>query len=183
MLRVTQKSIKPNNTNILTRKKVNFRRNRKKQECKKDQIIAAIVANVVKDIYRWEFSDNYEKVVVKQFSRSTTEYMMTYINPPLKCNPDRFIIHVRTNDLRSDQDRETIVRNVVDVTNNSKTDINKILISSIVPRRDNLNGKVRQIIFLKKFCMENDFANVNHSNIKPRQHCNYSGIHLNNLGL
>ena len=30
-----KKSIKPNNTSILTRKKVNFRRNRKKQECKK----------------------------------------------------------------------------------------------------------------------------------------------------
>ena len=184
MLRVTQKSIKPNNNSILTRKKVNFRRNRKKQERKKDQIITAIVGNsIVKYIYGWEFSDNYEKVVVKQFSGSTTEDMMTYIKPPLKCNPDRFIIHVGTNDLRSDQDRETIVRNVVDVANNSKTDINKILISSIVPRRDNLNGKVRQFIFLKKFCLENDFAYVNHGNVKPRQHCNYGGIHLNNLGL
>ena len=138
---------------------------------------------MVKDIYGWELSDNYEKVVVKQFSGSTTEDMMTYIKSPLKCNPDRFIIHIGTNDLRSDQDRETIVRNVVDVANNSKTDINKILISSIVPRRDNLNGKVRQFIFLKKFCMENDFAYVNHGNIKPRQHCNYGGILLNNLGL
>ena len=120
---------------------------------------------------------------MEQFSGSTTEDMMKYIKPPLKCNPDRFIIHVGTNDLRSDQDRETIVRNVVDVANNSKTDINKILISSIVPRRDNLNGKVRQFISLKKFCMENDFAYVNHGNIKPRQYCNYGGIHLNNLGL
>ena len=75
------------------------------------------------------------------------------------------------------------MKNVVDVANNSKTDINKISISSIVPRRDNLNGKVCQFIFLKKFCMENDFGNVNHGNIKPRQHCNYGGIHLNNLGL
>ena len=66
---------------------------------------------MVKDIYGWELSDNYEKVVVKQFSGSTTEDVM----PLLKCNHDRFIIHVGTNDLRSDQDRETIVRNVVDV--------------------------------------------------------------------
>ena len=103
--------------------------------------------------------------------------MITYIKPPLKCNPDRFIIHVGTNNLRSDQDRETIVRNVVDVANNSKTDMKKILISSIVPRRDNLNGNVHQVnIFLKKFCMQNDFAYVNHGHIKPRQHCNYGGI-------
>ena len=70
---------------------------------------------MVKDIYGWELSCNYEKVVVKQFSGLTTEDMMKYIKPLLKCNPDRFIIHVGTNDLRSEQDRETIVRNVVDV--------------------------------------------------------------------
>ena len=106
MLRVTQKNIKPNNTSILTRKKVNFRCNRKKQERKKDHIITAIVGDsMVKDIYGWELSDNYEKVVVKQFSGSTKEDMMTYIKSPLKCNPDRFIIHIGTNDLRSDQDR------------------------------------------------------------------------------
>ena len=59
-----------------------------------------------------------EKGVVKHFSGSTTEDLMTYIQPPLKCNPDRFIIHVGTKDLRSDQDPETIVRNTVEVANN-----------------------------------------------------------------
>ena len=54
------------------------------------------------------------------------------------------------------------MKNVVDVANNSKTDINKISISSIAPRRDNLNGKVRQVnIFLKKFFMKKDFAYLN----------------------
>ena len=100
---------------------------------------------MVKDIYGWELSDNYEKLVVKQFKGSTTKDTMTYIKPPLKRNPDHFIIHIGTNDLRSDQDRETIVRNVVEVANNSKTDIKKVLISSIVFRRDNINSKVRQV--------------------------------------
>ena len=60
-----------------------------------------------------------KKVLVKQFSRSTTEDMMTYIKPPLKCSPGRFIIQLETDNLRSDQVRETIVTNVVDVANNS----------------------------------------------------------------
>ena len=30
--------------------------------------------------------------------------------------------------------------------------------------------------------MENDFAYVKHDNMKPRQHCNYDGIHLSTLG-
>ena len=52
--------------------------------------------------------------------------------------------------------------NIVEVANNSKTDTNKVLISSIISRRDNLNGKGRQVnIFLSKFFMENDFVYVN----------------------
>ena len=85
--------------------------------------------------------------------------------------------------MRFNQDPETIAINIVEVSNNSKTDPNKALISSIVPRRDNLNGKGCQVnMFLKKFCMENIFVYVNHGNTKPRQHCNYVGIHLNTLG-
>ena len=122
-------------------------------------------------------------VAVKHFSGSTTQYMMTYIKSPLKRNPERFIIHVGKNDLRSDQDPETITRNIVEVANNSKTNRNKVLISSTASRHDNLNDKDRQVnIFSKKFCMENDFVCVNHDNIKPRQHCNYGAIHLNTLG-
>ena len=70
---------------------------------------------MVKDIFGQELSDNKEKVVVKHFSGSTTEDMMTYIKPPLKWNPDRFIIHLGTNDLRSNQEPETIARNIVEV--------------------------------------------------------------------
>ena len=111
---------------------------------------------------------------MKHFSGSTAEDMMTYIKPLLKRKPDRFIIHVGTNDLISNQDPETIARNIVEVANNSETDASKVLVSSIVSRPDNLNGKGRQVnIVLKKFCMENYFVSVNHDNMKPQQHCNY----------
>ena len=97
--------------------------------------------------------------------------MMTYIKSPLKRNPDHFIIHAGRNYLRSNQDPENIARNIVEVANKSKTDTNKVLISMIVPRRYNLNGKGQQVnIFFKKFCMENDFVYMNRDNIKPRQH-------------
>ena len=137
---------------------------------------------MVKDIYRWKFSDNNEKVVAKHFSELIIEDMMTYIKSPLKHSLDCFIIHVGTNNFRIDQHPEIIARNIVEVANNSKTDTRKVLIPSIVPRRNNLNGKGRQVsMFFKKFCMENVFVNVNHDNIKTWQHCNYNGIHLNTL--
>ena len=123
---------------------------------KNNQIVIVIVGDsIVSDTYRWELSDNNEKDVVKYFSESTKENMMTYIKPLVKLNPDRFTIHVGPNDLGSNQDPNTIARNVPEVANNGKPDTNKELISSIVPRRDNLIGKGRQVnIFLKKFCVE-----------------------------
>ena len=77
---------------------------------------------MVNDIYGRELSD-YEKVVVKHFSGSTTEDMMIYIKPTLKRNPDCFIIDVGTNNLTSNWDPETIESNIVEVTIYSKADI------------------------------------------------------------
>ena len=146
--------------------------------------MTAIVGDsMIKDVYGWELSDREEKVVVKHFSGSATEDMKNYIQLPLKRDPDRIIIHVGTNDLRSSQDSVTIVKNIVDIVKNSTTNKNEILVSSIVLRRDNLNGKGRQVNnILQKLCMENNFAYVNHNSIKPRQHCNYGGAHLNTAG-
>ena len=116
----------------------------KKKRNNKDENkdVTAIVGDcIIKDGYGWELSDKENKVVVKQFSGSTTEDMKTYIQPPLKRDPDRVIIHVGTNDLRSNQDPETIAKNIIDIAKSSKTNKNEILLSSIVPRRDSLNGK------------------------------------------
>ena len=77
--------------------------------------------------------------------------------------------------LRSNQDPETIPRNIVGIANICIYIYIYIyiLVSSIVPRRDNLNGHQVGNIFLKKFCSENDFVYANHDNVKPWQHCRY----------
>ena len=108
--------------------------------------------------------------------------MKTYIQPPLKRDLDQVIIHVGTSDLRSSQDPETIAKNIIDIAKNSSTNKNEILVLSIARRRDNLNGKGRQVNnILQTFCVENNFADVNQDNNKPRQHCNYGGVHLNTV--
>ena len=104
---------------------------------------AIIGDSMIKDVYGWELSDKEEKVVGKHFSGSTTEDMKTYIQPPLKRDPDRVIIHVGAIGLRFSEDPKTIAKNIIDIAQNSTTSKNEILVSSIVPRRDNLNGKGR----------------------------------------
>ena len=146
--------------------------------------MTAIVGDsIIEDAYGWELSDKEKKVVVKHFSGSTTEDIKTYIQPPLKRDPDRVIIHVGTNDLRSSQDPVTIAKNIIDIAKSSKTNKNEVQVSSLVPRRDSLNGKGRQVNnILQKLSVENNFVYVSHDNIKPRRHCNYGDIHLNTAG-
>ena len=111
-----------------------------------NKIVTVIVGDsMIKDVYGWELSDREEKVVVKHFGGSTKEDMKTYIQPPLKRNPDRVIIHIGTNDLRYSQNPETTVKNIIDIAKSSTTNKNEILVSSIVPRRDNLNSKSCQV--------------------------------------
>ena len=137
---------------------------------------------MIKDVYSWELSDREEKVVVKHCSRSTTEDMKTYIQLPLKRDPDQVIIHVGTNDLRSRQDPKTIAKNITDIAKSSKTNKNEILVSSIVPRWDNLNGKGCQVNnILQKLCGK-QFCLCEPWQHKPQQHCNYRGVHLNKAG-
>ena len=62
---------------------------------------AIVGESMIKDVYDWELSDREERRDVKYFSGSTKEDVKTYIQPPLKRDPDRVMIHVDTNDLRS----------------------------------------------------------------------------------
>ena len=114
----------------------------------KDQnknLTAIVGDSIIKDVYGWELSDKEQKVVVKHFSGSTTEDTKTYIQPPLKRDPDRVIIHVGSNDLRSSQDPVTIAKNITDDAKSSKTNKNEVLVSSKIPRRNSLNGKGRHV--------------------------------------
>ena len=88
---------------------------------------------MVKDIYGWELSDNNKKSYDEAFQQITNRRYDEIYKPPLKGNPESFIIHVGTNDFRSNPGPETIVRNILKVPNKNKTDANKVLISIIFP--------------------------------------------------
>ena len=91
---------------------------------------------------------------MKYFSGLTTEGMKTYIKSPPKRDPNNVIIHAGTNKIRSAP--ETIAKNVVAITKNSKNDKNEI--SSIVQCCDNLNVKACRVNKpSEKLCVKNNF--------------------------
>ena len=103
---------------------------RYKDEPRNDKNVTAIVGHsLVKDLFGWELSDKNEKVFVKRRSTSVDpadqlKKICGLISPPLTRDPSRVIMHAGTNDLRSSQDPETIVKNMKDIAKNSMNDKN-----------------------------------------------------------
>ena len=91
------KTVKNNKTNNANTSNKNRKSAYKNKANKNDQnkTVTAIVGDFfITDVYDWELSDREEKVVMIHFSGSTVEVMGTYIQPLLKRDPDRVIIHV-----------------------------------------------------------------------------------------
>ena len=136
---------KTKNANFSNENRKSAPRN-KRNKNDQNKIVTSIVSDsMIKDVYGWELSDREEKVVMKHFSGSTTEDMKTYIQPPLKCDPDWVITYVGTNYLRLSQDPVTIAKDIIDIAKTSTANKNEIVVSNILLWWDNLNGKGRQV--------------------------------------
>ena len=124
----------------------------------------------------WKLSDDKNKVVVTHFSGAKTKGMESYIIPTLEQNPET-IIHSGTNDLKSGSSPEEITRDIIKLTTSCKTQANKVILSSIVPRYGNLNEKATRVNkCLKKECEARNICDIDHRNISPKYNCNRNGI-------
>ena len=143
-------------------------------------VIVILGDSVVKEVKGWKLSDDKKKVVVKHFSWTKTKDMESYVIPTLGQNPEKIIIHSGTNDLKSDSSPEEIARDIIKFTTSCKTQTNKVILFSIVPRYDNLNEKATRVNkCLKKECEARNICFIDHRNISPKYNCNRSGLHLN----
>ena len=60
-------------------------------------------------------------------------------------NPEHIILHVGTNDLKSEKTASQIANSMIELANSLKNKTNSIHVSLIVPRNDNLNNKVNEV--------------------------------------
>ena len=105
--------------------------------------------------------------------------MESYIKPTLKNKPERIIIHCGTNDLKNNTP-QSIGDNILSLAKSSQQENNTVFVSSIVPRKDHLDKKCKEVnIIFEKRCNEMNLAFISHGNISTRYHCNYDGLHLN----
>ena len=124
-------------------------------------------------------------VKVRSFSSAKTRCMHDHVKPTIRdFNPEHIIIHVGTNDLNSEKTASQIATSIIELATSLKNETNKIYISLIVPRYDELNNKVNEVnIRLMNMCHARNIGCINHSDtIDPEQHLNESNIHLNKYG-
>ena len=140
---------------------------------------------MLKEIKGWKInkSVNDDHVVVKSFSGATIECMKHYSKPTINQQPDRVILHVGTNDLKSERTVSKIAKDILNLAESINAETKSpVIISGIIPRGDNLNGKAEAVNdVLKKKCMESNIGFIDNSNIKI-SNLNSSKLHLNKSG-
>ena len=69
--------------------------------------------------------------------------MKHYMKPTQGKSPTQIIFPVGTNDLATNKDSNEIANEIVELVKSVKTDNNKVVISSLVPRKDKFNTKAK----------------------------------------
>ena len=100
----------------------------------------------------WELSTKDDRFVVRSFPGAKTDDMESYIKSTLKNKPERIIIHCETNALKNNTP-QSISDNILSLAKSSQQENNIVFVSSVVPRKDNLDKKGKEVnIILEKRC-------------------------------
>ena len=99
------------------------------------------------------------------------------MKPTQEKSPAQIIFHIGTNDLVTNKESNEIANNIIQLSKSAKADKNKVAVSSLVPRKDKLNAKAKEVkTFLKEKCEERNIDLISHVNINAR------GLHFNIYG-
>ena len=110
-----------------------------------DSILKNLYGNAIPKATKFK-----KHVIVKHFCGAKVDDMKHYMKPTQEKSPVQIIFHIVTNDLVTDKNSNKIAKKIVQLAKSAKTDKNKLAISSLVPRKDKLNAKAKEVnTFLK----------------------------------
>ena len=110
---------------------------------------------------------------------------LDYVKPIKRdLDPEPYVIHIGTNNLGSDKTPDEIFSEILRLIKELKTDKNKIVVSTFVPRGDAYNTKAEKVnTLLKEYCENNVIDKISHDNINVKKHLNKGKLHLNDKGI
>lgn len=157
----------------------------KRKKKKKTVVIAgdSMVKNVIGAKMSSVDTDNF--FVVKPFPGATVQDMNDFINPLIRKKPDKMILHIGTNDLKSSRPKvvaESILKLVTRIKEASPN--TAVGISALLVRNDNheLAVKVNLVNdILRDYSINANISYLANANINS-SHLNSRGLHLNSIG-
>ena len=147
--------------------------------------VTILGSSIIKHVIGYDVARklNKCKVFVKGFSGAKVWCLKDHMKPPLRENPDHFVLQIGTNDLNSDRWPELIAKSIADTGSSLKNDSHDVSVSIIVVRNDKFKGKTPQVNKkLGKICAERNIYFVNHANNILPQHLKKIKLHLNRKG-
>ena len=151
----------------------------------KKKAVVILRDSIVKNVNGWQLSKSLtnEKVSVKSFPGATTKQMSIYLKPTLEEKPDTIILHMGTNDLRSEDEPDKIANDIVDAAVACKQTGCEVIISALLPRGDKFSDKAKEVNDnLKELCLSKNISLIEHRNFHSRYHLNNSKLHPNRKG-
>ena len=73
---------------------------------------------------------------MKTFCDSTINNLEHYSKPPFERNPDLVILHIGTNDIKSNKSPSEMASNIHELAKQMKQRERKVVISALIPRND-----------------------------------------------
>ena len=164
-----------------------YNNNHRKRDTKKDKKITCIIGDsMIKNVKGWEINKKLQDdfVIVKSFSGATSSCMEHYMVPSMEKKPDNVILHVGTNDLKSVDTANKIAGRIVDLAVKCVRNfsVNRVVVSGIVQRGDNLRGKAKLVNdIVRGSCLSRNIPFICNENINLSD-LNNSKLHLNGNG-
>ena len=181
--RVNVNSKTHNNKSIKNKTTRSSRNYREKNKQRKTVIIGDSMINGVKP---WEMRKSLKQnVQLKSFAGAKVDDMEHYIIPSKNIGANVYILHVGTNDVRSEKTPNEIAESVMEAASSLSTQENEVMVSGLCKRGDDLdlNKKVLLVnAVLKRKCKQTGMIYICNENIDESKHLNGSKLHLNREG-
>ena len=96
--------------------------------------------------------------------------MHLHAKPTIEKTPENIIIHCGTNDISKDADPEKIAADIINLSKSvSEESGSNVIISGLVPRKEYLNAKVRNVNnMLRYYCRNRMLTFLKHDNINDK---------------
>ena len=125
-------------------------------------------------------------VKVRTFTTAKVSCMQDHVKPTIRdINPQQIILHVGTNDLKTERTASQIAESMIDLTISLKNNGNMIAVSGIVANLDELNNKAAKVNNrLELMGKQRSSPYIPHcETIDPNKHLNESNLRLNPYGI